>query len=81
MEALQDAEVETQATAGNRPGTRYRVGEAVEVRRRFDRAWARGFEVWAVDDGGYRLLRCSDRSVLPVPFPASDLRPSLEARW
>jgi hypothetical protein len=50
------------------PGTR------VEVRRRFDRAWARGFEVIDVSEAGYRLRRTSDNAVLPVPFPRVDVR-------
>ena len=32
-------------------------GATVEVRRRFDHAWARGFEVLEFTDGGYRLRR------------------------
>lgn len=49
-------------------------GAAVEVRRRFDRAWARGFRVIDTDETGYQLRRESDGAVLPVRFPAADLR-------
>src|SRR5688572_26025869 len=35
-------------------------GAKVEVRTAFDRSWARGFEVEAVTDEGYRLRRLSD---------------------
>lgn len=50
------------------PGTR------VEVRRRFDRAWARGFVIDAADAEGYQLRRSSDGALLPVPFPAAEVR-------
>jgi len=49
-------------------------GAAVEVRRRFDRAWARGFQVIDGDGSLFRLRRESDGAVLPVSFPATDLR-------
>ena len=55
------------------PGTR------VEVRRRFDQAWARGFVVHAAEEDGYRLRRSSDGAVLPVAFPDSELRVAPEA--
>ena len=54
----------------------YTPGMAVEVRRRFDQAWARGFEISEQTDSGYRLRRHSDGTVLPVAFPAADLRPA-----
>lgn len=50
------------------------AGAVVEVRRRFDRAWARGFRVIDTDESGYQLRRESDGAVLPVRFPAADLR-------
>ncbi len=54
------------------PGTR------VEVRSRYERTWARGFEVAEeVDDGGqvhYRIRRRSDGSVLPALFTDDDVR-------
>jgi hypothetical protein len=57
------------------PGTvRYEPGTRVEVRRRFDRRWARGFEVAEVLDGAYMVRRRSDGSVLPTPFPDDEVR-------
>jgi hypothetical protein len=51
------------------PGTR------VEVRRRFDQRWARGFEVVeSVNGDGYRIKRLSDGSVLPAEFDEEDVR-------
>jgi hypothetical protein len=46
----------------------------VEVRTRFDQRWTRGFEVVAVEEGGYRLRRLSDGSELPTLFFRDDLR-------
>lgn len=51
-------------------------GASVEVRRRFDQAWARGFEVASTAEDGYRLRRQSDGAVLPVSFPVADVRRS-----
>ncbi len=51
-------------------------GTAVEVRRRFDAAWARGFEVASSDGDGYRLRRLSDGEELPTVFVADDVRPA-----
>lgn len=54
------------------PGTR------VEVRRRFDDKWTRGFEIAACDDSNghplYKVRRRSDGSILPVEFNEDDLR-------
>jgi hypothetical protein len=50
------------------PGTR------VEVRRRFDQGWARGFEVAEVVDRAYRIRRLSDGDVLPTEFTEDDVR-------
>jgi hypothetical protein len=54
------------------PGTR------IEVRARFEGAWARGFEVaeeLAADEGRrYRVRRRSDGSILPVLFDADEVR-------
>jgi hypothetical protein len=49
-------------------------GMRVEVRRKFDAHWARGFEIIAVTEGGYRLLRLSDNQELPTEFPFEDVR-------
>ena len=56
------------------PRPRLRTGDKVEVRRRLDDQWARGFEVLAVTDTGYRLRRLSDGVELPATFPADDIR-------
>lgn len=50
------------------------VGDIVEVRRRFDAQFARGFEIVEVTDGGYRVRRLSDGEVLPAEFAEDDLR-------
>ena len=49
-------------------------GMRVEVRRRFDQHWARGFEVVAVTESGYRVRRLSDGIELPADFASEDLR-------
>jgi hypothetical protein len=53
------------------------AGTPVEVRAKFNQEWVRGFEVAEpVEEPtpGYRIVRRSDRSVLPVVFPAQDVR-------
>lgn len=56
-------------------------GMRVEVRRRFDQHWTRGFEVAEVLPGGrYRLTRLSDNTVLPAEFDAEELRPERKRR-
>ena len=52
------------------------VGDRVEVRRRFDAQWARGFEIVEQTEKGYRVRRQSDGEVLPVEFSADDVRPA-----
>src|ERR1700675_4618612 len=53
-------------------------GTKVEVRSRFDQAWARGFEVAEEVSAGelsqYRVRRRSDGSVLPALFDDHELR-------
>ena len=49
-------------------------GMRVEVRRRFDARWARGFEIVAVTESGCRVRRLSDRQELPVEFAFDDVR-------
>jgi hypothetical protein len=49
-------------------------GTKVEVRRRFDAKWARGFEVVEATIDGYRLRRLSDGEEIPVPFTDDDVR-------
>lgn len=63
---MPDQEVPSSPTL--QPGTR------VEVRQRFDRSWARGFEVAGVEDSGYQVLRLSDRTVLPTTFGSDEVR-------
>jgi hypothetical protein len=57
---------------------RVKPGTRIEVRARFDQAWARGFEVAEeVGDIGpvrYRVRRRSDGSVLPVLFGEEEVR-------
>jgi hypothetical protein len=56
------------------PEHAFRVGSRVEVRDRFQGSWSRGFEIAGEIAGGYTLRRVSDRSILPVAFPAHELR-------
>ena len=55
-------------------GESLEAGMRVEVRRRFDAHWARGFEIVAVTEGGYRVRRLSDGQELPVEFTSEDVR-------
>ena len=55
-------------------GESLEAGMRVEVRRRFDQHWARGFEVVAATESGYRLRRLSDGMELPTEFPFDDVR-------
>ena len=55
-------------------GESLEAGMRVEVRRRFDAHWARGFEVVAVTESGYRLRRLSDGQELPIEFTFEDVR-------
>ncbi len=50
------------------------VDTRVEIRRRFDQEWARGFTVAAVEPDGYRVVRASDDFVLPVVFAHEEVR-------
>ena len=50
------------------------LGHRVEVRSRFDRSWARGFEIAEILPRGYRLRRLSDGAVLPADFSPDDVR-------
>jgi len=53
---------------------RLEPGTAIEVRNRFDRRWAKGFEVSASDAEGYRVRRLSDGQELPTVFSTEDVR-------
>lgn len=50
------------------------TGTGVEVRNGFDGAWSGGFEVAAHEGDGYRILRCSDGTVLPRRFTTDEVR-------
>jgi hypothetical protein len=58
-----------------RADERLEPGTKVEVRRRFDQHWSRGFEVASVVDDGYKLRRASDGTVLPTVFDPDEVRP------
>ncbi|MFZ0251946.1 MAG: hypothetical protein WAL61_18530 [Acidimicrobiales bacterium] len=49
-------------------------GTKVDVRNRFQGTWVRGFEIAEVTDGGYRIRRMSDGSVLGELFSRDDVR-------
>ena len=55
-------------------GESLEAGMRVEVRRRFDQHWARGFEVIEATATGYRLKRLSDGMELPTEFGPEDVR-------
>jgi len=55
-------------------GAPLEAGTAIEVRNRFDRRWAKGFEVSAVTEEGYRVRRLSDGRELPTVFSPDDIR-------
>jgi hypothetical protein len=46
----------------------------IEVRSRFDRRWAAGFEVIDADELGYRVRRLSDGAELPIRFSRDEIR-------
>jgi len=49
-------------------------GTKVDVRNRYQGTWVRGFEVAETTDGGYRIRRLSDGSVLGETFSRDDVR-------
>jgi hypothetical protein len=55
-------------------GPRLPSGVRVQVRNRFDGAWASGFQLLAAQPSGYLVRRLSDRAVLPVAFAERDIR-------
>ncbi len=63
---------------GQRPLT---PGTRVEVRRRFDQRWARGFEVAGLDGDRYQVRRRSDGTLLPASFAREDLRRERHETW
>ena len=52
------------------------VGEQVEVHTKFNDSWVGGFEVAEIVEGGYRVRRTSDGSLLPNLTSEADLRPA-----
>ncbi len=50
------------------------VGTKVEVRTGFDGDWTNGFAVAELADGGYRIRRRSDDTVLPSMFDVDLVR-------
>jgi hypothetical protein len=56
------------------PGDDLSVGTGIEVRDRFCASWSHGFEIAERTPDGYRVLRVSDRYVLPSEFVAGDVR-------
>ena len=55
----------------------YETGGRIEVWNQFLGNWAGDFEIASVADTGYRVRRTSDDEVLPLEFPAEDIRPLL----
>jgi len=50
------------------------AGTRVEVRRRFDDKWSKGFVVSGTTNEGYLVRRPSDGEELPVIIDADDVR-------
>jgi hypothetical protein len=50
------------------------AGDKVEVRRKFDAQWSKGFEVVEATASGFKIRRLSDGEILPVEFPERDIR-------
>lgn len=63
-------------TGGLRVADGLEVGDRVEVRRRFDAQWARGFEIVEVTEKGFTVRRQSDGEILPVEFSEEEVRPA-----
>ncbi len=60
--------------ATDMPETQLSEGTPVDVRNRFVGSWSHGFEIAERVQGGYRVRRLSDDSVLPDVFPSEDIR-------
>ena len=50
------------------------VGDRVEVHTKYNDSWVGGFEIAEVLDGGYRVRRTSDGSLLPNLTGEDDVR-------
>jgi hypothetical protein len=64
----------TQRREGVRLADTLAKGDRVEVRKRFDAQWAKGFEVIDVNEQGFRVRRLSDGEELPVTFGEEEVR-------
>ena len=55
-----------------------KIGARVEVKNRFEASWSRGFEIAEIIEAQqgleYKVLRRSDRALLPSSFSGRDLR-------
>jgi hypothetical protein len=60
--------------AADTPDTHLAVGTPVDVRNRFVGSWSHGFEIAERTQGGYRVKRLSDDSVLPDVFASDEVR-------
>jgi hypothetical protein len=60
--------------AASMPDTLLPEGTPVDVRNRFVGSWSHGFVIAERVDGGYRIRRLSDDSILPDVFPSEDVR-------
>jgi hypothetical protein len=60
--------------AADTPDTELAEGTPVDVRNRFVGSWSHGFEIAERTQGGYRVKRLSDDSVLPDVFASEDVR-------
>jgi len=50
-------------------------GVRIQIRNRFDGAWASGYQIFAArPGGGYLVRRMSDHSVLPITVAEAELR-------
>jgi hypothetical protein len=56
------------------PDTLLLEGTPVDVRNRFVGSWSHGFVIAERVEGGYRVRRLSDDSVLPDVFTSEDVR-------
>lgn len=63
-----------QSPAARMPGASATAGTCVEVHSKFTGRWVPGFSVAEAGEGGYRLRRQSDHSLLPEWIPAEDVR-------
>jgi hypothetical protein len=57
------------------------VGDEVAVDIGFADCWARGYEIAAIDEDGYRLRRLYDGTVLPGHKRPTELREIDDETW